>query len=141
MYTRFQLVPVRSASFLHHCWAYFGWHKRENVCSNSPLISMFPVPPWIVSGSIFSGDVNKWQRKCLIGRLENRYKLLLTHPSLMYCAPFIAMTRRESNSFFRNTWPLWTIISLHSSIVLSSNFPSVMKRENSSLPDTTAVIG
>uniref|UniRef100_A0A182NML7 Uncharacterized protein n=1 Tax=Anopheles dirus TaxID=7168 RepID=A0A182NML7_9DIPT len=40
-----------------------------------------------------------------------------------------------------NILPRLNMISRTSSIVLSSNFASVMKREKSSVPDTTDVIG
>lgn len=57
------------------------------------------------------------------------------------CAHCFAIIFRASSNFFKNTWPRCSMISLHSSTVLSSNLANVMKRENSSLAETTAVMG
>lgn len=64
-----------------------------------------------------------------------------THPSMTNWAHWFAMTVRASSSLRKNFVPRWIIISRHSSTVLSSNVVNVMKRENNSLAETTAVIG
>uniref|UniRef100_A0A336MAD9 CSON012814 protein n=1 Tax=Culicoides sonorensis TaxID=179676 RepID=A0A336MAD9_CULSO len=63
------------------------------------------------------------------------------HPSVMNWAPCCAMVLRHSSKRLRKALPRSTIKAWHSSMVLSSNLPSVIKRENNSLPDTMAVIG